>query len=160
MSINRSVRCKEVRVRQSFRSMRSIVAVAVLGAAVAWVAIRNGAVLPADAQAPAGAKPAPAPRSDVPILKYDVAANFLKNSADMNFGEVLGVAVNSRGNVVVLNHPGSATSGPLYGNASRSEEHTSELQSLRHLVCRLLLEKKKKKKKTASLLLTNIKENN
>src|SRR5262245_62229484 len=28
--------------------------------------------------------------------------------------------------------------------AGRSEEHTSELQSLRHLVCRLLLEKKKK----------------
>src|SRR5258705_7071483 len=28
--------------------------------------------------------------------------------------------------------------------APRSEEHTSELQSLRHLVCRLLLEKKKK----------------
>src|SRR5262245_62256195 len=27
----------------------------------------------------------------------------------------------------------------------RSEEHTSELQSLRHLVCRLLLEKKKTK---------------
>src|SRR5690349_22951747 len=30
--------------------------------------------------------------------------------------------------------------------ASRSEEHTSELQSRRDLVCRLLLEKKKKKK--------------
>src|SRR2546422_4644594 len=30
--------------------------------------------------------------------------------------------------------------------ASRSEEHTSELQSRLHLVCRLLLEKKKKKK--------------
>src|SRR2546425_3520654 len=29
---------------------------------------------------------------------------------------------------------------------SRSEEHTSELQSLAYLVCRLLLEKKKKKK--------------
>src|SRR5262245_65379401 len=28
----------------------------------------------------------------------------------------------------------------------RSEEHTSELQSLRHLVCRLLLEKKKQNK--------------
>src|ERR1035438_3240921 len=27
-------------------------------------------------------------------------------------------------------------------NSSRSEEHTSELQSLRHLVCRLLLEKR------------------
>src|SRR5262245_64652387 len=33
------------------------------------------------------------------------------------------------------------------GAGKRSEEHTSELQSLRHLVCRLLLEKKKKKKK-------------
>src|SRR5437899_6544207 len=32
-----------------------------------------------------------------------------------------------------------------FGKARRSEEHTSELQSLRHLVCRLLLEKKKKK---------------
>src|SRR5205814_4855790 len=32
----------------------------------------------------------------------------------------------------------------------RSEEHTSELQSLRHLVCRLLLEKKKTKPKTVS----------
>src|SRR2546427_7629169 len=31
---------------------------------------------------------------------------------------------------------------------SRSEEHTSELQSQSNLVCRLLLEKKKKKKKT------------
>src|SRR5471030_3537531 len=30
----------------------------------------------------------------------------------------------------------------------RSEEHTSELQSLRHLVCRLLLEKKKKNTNT------------
>src|SRR5437773_3746511 len=33
------------------------------------------------------------------------------------------------------------------GSASRSEEHTSELQSHHDLVCRLLLEKKKKKKK-------------
>src|SRR5262245_63953152 len=31
------------------------------------------------------------------------------------------------------------------GGGLRSEEHTSELQSLRHLVCRLLLEKKKEK---------------
>src|SRR5205814_9156738 len=35
----------------------------------------------------------------------------------------------------------------LNQHVQRSEEHTSELQSLRHLVCRLLLEKKKKKKK-------------
>src|SRR5438046_8371530 len=32
-------------------------------------------------------------------------------------------------------------------DTTRSEEHTSELQSLTNLVCRLLLEKKKKKKK-------------
>src|SRR2546422_2296034 len=46
-----------------------------------------------------------------------------------------------------------ATFGPAYGGVGqatrigigcRSEEHTSELQSRLHLVCRLLLEKKKK----------------
>src|SRR5437899_8860744 len=36
----------------------------------------------------------------------------------------------------------------LVAHRGRSEEHTSELQSLRHLVCRLLLEKKKSIKKT------------
>src|SRR2546429_5394746 len=36
--------------------------------------------------------------------------------------------------------PATATSTPRW----RSEEHTSELQSRLHLVCRLLLEKKKK----------------
>src|SRR5439155_7432848 len=34
---------------------------------------------------------------------------------------------------------------PATGDTRRSEEHTSELQSRGHLVCRLLLEKKKKK---------------
>src|SRR5437016_7737095 len=38
--------------------------------------------------------------------------------------------------------------GPRRRGPRRSEEHTSELQSLTNLVCRLLLEKKKKKKKT------------
>src|SRR2546422_7328357 len=46
---------------------------------------------------------------------------------------------------------------PTYGRVSRyglvglrrSEEHTSELQSRLHLVCRLLLEKKKKKTKVS-----------
>src|SRR2546425_7518387 len=37
----------------------------------------------------------------------------------------------------------TSTSGA--GGRRRSEEHTSELQSLAYLVCRLLLEKKKKK---------------
>src|SRR2546429_676125 len=34
----------------------------------------------------------------------------------------------------------------LFGGRTRSEEHTSELQSRLHLVCRLLLEKKKNKR--------------
>src|ERR1035441_6200039 len=37
---------------------------------------------------------------------------------------------------------GTRKDGPFGDPTSRSEEHTSELQSLRHLVCRLLLEKK------------------
>src|SRR5689334_23418418 len=42
----------------------------------------------------------------------------------------------------------SALGGALDHVALRSEEHTSELQSQFHLVCRLLLEKKKKNKNT------------
>src|SRR5205809_4517044 len=42
-------------------------------------------------------------------------------------------------------HSEQKTGSPV--DASRSEEHTSELQSRLHLVCRLLLEKKKKNKK-------------
>src|SRR5262245_64788184 len=46
--------------------------------------------------------------------------------------------------------PGGGAGGRTRTGAitqERSEEHTSELQSLRHLVCRLLLEKKKKPKR-------------
>src|SRR5438046_4063671 len=39
--------------------------------------------------------------------------------------------------------------GLLDADQHRSEEHTSELQSLTNLVCRLLLEKKKKKESTS-----------
>src|SRR3989304_5512172 len=45
---------------------------------------------------------------------------------------------------------------PILSNKwDRSEEHTSELQSRLHLVCRLLLEKKKKKPKLQKLTRTN-----
>src|SRR2546422_4635459 len=49
-----------------------------------------------------------------------------------------------------LDVPAPPVKAVPYLNAAkifRSEEHTSELQSRLHLVCRLLLEKKKKKKK-------------
>src|SRR5690348_17922893 len=48
---------------------------------------------------------------------------------------------------------GASCDPPIPGVSARSEEHTSELQSPVHLVCRLLLEKKKKtlhKKHTSS----------
>src|SRR2546425_6247920 len=45
----------------------------------------------------------------------------------------------------IRSHPGARPSFKgLYDFPARSEEHTSELQSLAYLVCRLLLEKKKK----------------
>src|SRR5690349_23936473 len=54
--------------------------------------------------------------------------------------------------------PAGVSPGAGPGRASRrSEEHTSELQSRRDLVCRLLLEKKKKQKKQSVLVNTTLK---
>src|ERR1039458_10683475 len=47
-------------------------------------------------------------------------------------------------------HKAFNDSKTLHTKVRRSEEHTSELQSLRHLVCRLLLEKKKQTSSQAS----------
>jgi DNA-binding beta-propeller fold protein YncE len=76
----------------------------------------TGLTLIVAAALPAGAQE-PQP-TGVPILPFTATADFLKYPPDMNLGEVLGVAVNSKGTLVVLNHPGSATTGPLYGNAT------------------------------------------
>src|SRR2546422_1882216 len=46
--------------------------------------------------------------------------------------------------VAVFGNAGSIQLTPASLSHARSEEHTSELQSRLHLVCRLLLEKKKK----------------
>src|SRR5687767_15339094 len=45
-------------------------------------------------------------------------------------------------------HRAGRVVGGIGAAGDRSEEHTSELQSLAYLVCRLLLEKKKKKYET------------
>src|SRR5690554_7767945 len=55
-----------------------------------------------------------------------------------------------------LNAEARETGGKTFANprnaaAGRSEEHTSELQSRPHLVCRLLLEKKKRSCATGSM---------
>src|SRR5689334_16887644 len=49
----------------------------------------------------------------VPEIPYESVPNFLKPPADMHFGEVAGVAVNSKGHVFVFNR--GNTTGPAYG---------------------------------------------
>jgi hypothetical protein len=49
-----------------------------------------------------------------PEIVFD-SVPFLKLTPGRNLGEVLAVAVNSKGHVVVLNHPGNAGTGPVYG---------------------------------------------
>src|SRR6185369_9800890 len=63
----------------------------------------------------AWAQPAP-DNSHVPLIPFDTEP-FIKLKPGQNLGEVLGVTVNSKGHVVILNHPGSNT-GPLFGNSS------------------------------------------
>src|SRR3712207_7224970 len=59
------------------------------------------------------------------------------------------------GRIVVRITPVSRPAGGA-GVRSRSEEHTSELQSRQYLVCRLLLEKKKKKQRQISHTQTSL----
>src|SRR5262245_64149056 len=68
----------------------------------------------------------------------DVVLVAVPDAAIPEAAAALAAAGTLRREAVVLHTAGAV--GP-----ARSEEHTSELQSLRHLVCRLLLEKKKKK---------------
>src|SRR5258708_28631782 len=49
----------------------------------------------------------------------------------------------------IILYPQAQHTHHLLANLERSEEHTSELQSPDHLVCRLLLEKKKKPHRNA-----------
>src|SRR3989442_11541058 len=63
-------------------------------------------------------------------------------------------AVDGLGNVADLDGRHSADTDPQRSRG-RSEEHTSELQSRPHLVCRLLLEKKKKKPNTETTSTTH-----
>ena len=50
----------------------------------------------------------------VPEIPYDSVPNFLKLPAEMNFGEVSGIAVNSKGEIAVYTRSNSA-GGPAYG---------------------------------------------
>jgi opacity protein-like surface antigen len=75
----------------------------------------SAALLAAVAGAAAVAQPA---QQRAPQIPFTSDPDFLKLPPGVNFGEVLGIAVNSNGEIVVLNHPGTAHAGPLYGNAT------------------------------------------
>ena len=90
-------------------------ALVVLGAVLAWFEIRPPSAVATSAAAQA---PAPADNRNAPRLPFEVVQGFLKYPPSMNLGEVLGVAVNSKGEIFILNHPGSSMTGPLYGNAT------------------------------------------
>jgi hypothetical protein len=77
-----------------------------------------GVLVVAHAPGAAQGSAQPMQNLNVPKIPFESVPDPLKYSSDMNLGEVLGVAINSKGQLVVLNHPGSATVGPLYGNAT------------------------------------------
>src|SRR5262245_62519776 len=67
-----------------------------------------------------------------------------RRSSDLCF--VAGSEFVAKFGIVALSVPRRCDRAEVSIEPVRSEEHTSELQSLRHLVCRLLLEKKNKNK--------------
>src|SRR5687768_17658555 len=79
------------------------------------------------------------PRSTLfPYTTLFRSARFLHRASERRSGPVVAL------NCAAL--PEQLLEAELFGYERRSEEHTSELQSRLHLVCRLLLEKKKTKK--------------
>src|SRR5690625_6103313 len=82
-----------------------------------------------------------ADRTDVVDAPPDAGAAALaqwqRRVSDLGQQRDLALVTGDRSHLTRVNAPGSAHRPP------RSEEHTSELQSRGHLVCRLLLEKKK-----------------
>ena len=56
-------------------------------------------------------------QQNAPEMAFDSNPDYFKLPADINFGEVLGITVNSKGHFVVLNHPGTY-GGPVFGAAS------------------------------------------
>src|SRR6266498_4356699 len=106
------------------------------------------------------------PRGLLPLLqgRYRSAIEQLEQLVNQDSGSWSAAGVNRVADLVSMrlrsagwmverspHRPGPGQ--PLLGDMLiRSEEHTSELQSRPHLVCRLLLEKKKKKSKSLFML--------
>src|SRR2546422_4885627 len=85
------------------------------------------------------------PRST--LFPYTTLFRSIRDSDVMGNGVYLSTDSGKTWNHVGLDETGRIGK-ILVDTKNRSEEHTSELQSRLHLVCRLLLEKKKKKNKS------------
>src|SRR3989449_9189637 len=81
---------------------------------------------------------------DYDLLLYDVTSTYFEGLAVGNPLAQRGYSRDHRPDCKQVNIALVVTRGGLPLGYERSEEHTSELQSRLHLVCRLLLEKKKK----------------
>jgi hypothetical protein len=77
-----------------------------------WIVVLGGLLA-----APAFAQQTAPGLQNAPEIPFE-SVPFLKLTPDRNLGEVLSVAVNSKGHVVVLNHPGSAGTGPVFGEST------------------------------------------
>src|SRR5215813_991297 len=89
---------------------------------------------------------------DAEALKTIVKESPIPVIADIHFNHTLALKAIDAGAHCIRLNPGNIGGREKVAEVAvkataRSEEHTSELQSRPHLVCRLLLEKKKKKKK-------------
>src|ERR1035438_10722348 len=94
-----------------------------------------------------GGQNSPPPSSFAENWHFDVSTSALTIDAALTLSSnsIVGVA-HFQSYTAATDCPAFFDDLPLTG--TRSEEHTSELQSLRHLVCRLLLEKKQREYRT------------
>src|ERR1035441_10932591 len=89
---------------------------------------------------------APAVNAVVKITRTDIKGNYKCNTNKKGHYFYNGLPLGTYNISVEIGGKEMDAVNGVRSKLGRSEEHTSELQSLRHLVCRLLLEKKKKKK--------------
>src|SRR2546426_6851535 len=84
-------------------------------------------------------------RSDPTLEIYEASRDLQRAQTQPWFADYLHPALEE------FFRPNPASHGSYFSNWTRSEEHTSELQSPCNLVCRLLLEKKKKQRRPREL---------
>src|SRR5687767_15710154 len=112
-------------------------------------------------QPPVGSKEVDPPEEDKSVAPTEYSFNPLQAEKDLKVGNYYWKQGKFRAAEARFREATRWNEG--YGEAwlrlgeveERSEEHTSELQSLAYLVCRLLLEKKKKKKNQSQHRKTN-----